>query len=99
MSPGGNMTVFTKKNILIFSPIFFLIIYFLWFSQYDYTTQNAGSGTYDLRTHKITGASEMCLDNNSWIRVNIQGDKISIPAGTMMTIGSRAKPVCLKWIP
>lgn len=41
----------------------------------------------------------MCLDNNYWIRVNIQGDKTLIPAGTMMAICSRAKPACSKWIP
>jgi hypothetical protein len=93
------MPVITKKNLLIFSPLFILIIYIAWFSLYDYKINNTGNGTYELRTHKITGASEMCLDNNSWVRVNIQGDKISIPAGTMMAIGSRAKPACSKWIP
>ncbi len=90
------MPLITKKNTLIFVPIFILIIYFAWFSQYEYTTKKIGGGTYQLRIHKITGVSEMCLDENSWARVKIQGDKITIPAGTVMTIG---KPSCIKWIP
>lgn len=93
------MSAINKKNILFLLPLLIVPIYFIWFLQYDYKTTKTGSTAYELRTHKITGASEICLEENSWVRVKIQGEKITIPAGTVMAIGSRANPSCSRWLP